>query len=105
MSTRGRRAATIYLLVCAAALAWMAIETVTGHAGTGSMFAAFLSVPWSMLVASFAPALPASWPMVAGIALRVGLLAVFMLLNSAIIAGMAGRTSRDVSNGSAAPTR
>jgi len=89
----------IYLCVCVDTLAWMAIETVRGQAGTGSMFAAFLSVPWSMLMASFAPALPAHWPLAAGLALRIGLLAVFMLLNSAIVASIMGRgAAQDVSN-------
>lgn len=101
MNGRGPRAAAIYLLVCAATLAWMTIETVRGQAGTGSMFAAFLSLPWSMLVASFAPALPANWTLAAGLALRVALLAVFMLLNAAIVAAIVGRAARDVTNGAA----
>src|SRR5260221_8825525 len=96
MNGRGHWAARTYLLVCAAALAWMAIETVTGHGGTGTMFAAILSVPWSMLVANFVPPLPANWPLAAGLGLRIALLALFMLLNAAILASMVRRTTRAV---------
>jgi hypothetical protein len=74
----------------------MAIETVLGHPGTASMFAAFLAVPWSMLVAGFAPPLPANLPMAFGLALRMTPLALFMLLNAAIVAGIAARSERDL---------
>ena len=98
MTAWGRRAASIYLLACAAMLTWMVVETVQGHPGTGGMFAAFLSLPWSMLVAAFAPALPASLPMAAGLTLRIGLLGLFMLLNAVIVAGIAARSERDPSS-------
>jgi len=96
MTAWGRRAALIYLGVGALALAGMAVETVLGHAGTASMFAAFLAVPWSMLVAGFAPPLPANLPMALGLALRMAPLALFMLLNAAIVAGIAARSERDL---------
>lgn len=96
MTAWGRRAAWIYLGVCALALVGMAVETVLGHAGTASMFAAFLAVPWSMLVAGFAPPLPANLPMALGLALRMVPLALFMLLNAAIVAGIAARSERDL---------
>jgi hypothetical protein len=89
----GRGVATIYLLVCAATLVWMVVETLLGRAGIGTMFAAFLGVPWSMLVANFVPLLPANLPMAAGIAIRVALLALFMLLNAAIIRGITARAA------------
>ena len=92
----GRRAARVYLIVCGLTLAAMAIETVLGHAGAASILAAILAVPWSMLVSAFMPALPADWPMATGLGLRLGLLATFMLLNAAIVAGMAARTERDL---------
>jgi len=96
MTAWGRRAALIYLGVGALALAGMAVETVLGHPGTGTMFAAFLSVPWSMLVAGIAPQLPHDWPLAAGLAVRMVPLALFMLLNAAIIAGIAARSERDL---------
>ena len=96
MTAWGRRAALIYLVVGALALAGMAVETVLGHPGTGTMFAAFLSVPWSMLVAGFAPQLPRDWPLAAGLAVRMAPLALFMLLNAAIVAGIAARSERDL---------
>ncbi len=96
MTAWGRRAALVYLGVGALALAAMAIETVLGHPGIGSMFAAFLSVPWSMLVAGFAPPLPRDWPLAAGLAVRMLPLALFMLLNAAIVAGIAARSERDL---------
>src|SRR5262245_38294691 len=74
----------------------MLVETMSGHAGTGTMFAAFLAVPWSMLVAGFAPPLPHDWPMAAGLAVRMIPLALFMLLNAAIIGGIAARSERDL---------
>jgi hypothetical protein len=96
MTAWGRRAALIYLGVGTLALVGMAVETVLGHAGTASMFAAFLAVPWSMLVAGFAPPLPANLPMALGLALRMAPLALFMLLNAAIVAGIAARSERDL---------
>ncbi len=96
MTAWGRRAALIYLGIGALALAGMAVETVLGHPGTGTMFAAFLSVPWSMLVAGFAPQLPRDWPLAAGLAVRMAPLALFMLLNAAIVAGIAARSERDL---------
>ncbi len=96
MTRWGRRAALIYLCVGALALAGMAVETVLGHPGTASMFAAFLSVPWSMLVAGLAPPLPANLPMALGLAARMAPLALFMLLNAAIVAGIAARSERDL---------
>ena len=92
----GRRAALVYLGASGLALVSMAVETVLGHAGTGTMFAAFLAVPWSMLVAGLAPPLPANLPMAAGLAVRIVPLALFMLLNAAIVAGMAARSERDL---------
>jgi hypothetical protein len=99
MTAWGRRAAWIYLGVSALALAGMAIETVLGHPGTASMFAAFLAVPWSMLVAGLAPPLPANLPMALGLAARMVPLALFMLLNAAIVAGIAARSERDLARG------
>lgn len=96
MSRWGRRAALVYLVVCALALVAMLVETVLGHPGLGSMFAAILAVPWSMLMAGFAPPLPRDWPMAAGLAVRMVPLALFMLLNAAIIRGIAARSERDL---------
>ena len=92
----GRRAQRTYLIVCALALLAMAIETVLGHPGTGSMIAAILAAPWSMLVAGVAPPLPRNWPLAAGLAVRMVPLALFMLLNAAIIRGIAARSERDL---------
>jgi hypothetical protein len=97
MSKWGRRASLVYLGVCTLALIAMLVETLLGHPGTGTMFAAILAVPWSMLVAGFAPPLPSNWPMAAGLAVRVIPLALFMLLNAAIIRGIAARSERDLS--------
>ena len=102
MSAWGRRAARLYLLVCAVALVAMLVETVAGRAGTGTMFAAILSAPWSMLVAGLAPSLPRDWPMPAGLAVRMLPLALFMLLNAAIVAGIAARSERDLTGGRSA---
>jgi hypothetical protein len=96
MTAWGRRAALVYLAAGALALVAMAVETVLGHPGIGSMFAAFLSVPWSMLVAGLAPPLPRDWPLAAGLAVRMLPLALFMLLNAAIVAGIAARSERDL---------
>src|SRR5262249_42981110 len=93
----GRRVVMIYLAACALALVAMLVETVRGHAGTGTMFAAFLGVPWSMLVAGLAPPLPRDWPLAAGLAVRMIPLALFMLLNAAIVRGIAARSERDLS--------
>jgi hypothetical protein len=92
----GRKASRTYLILCAIILAAMAIETVTGHAGAASILAAIFAVPWSMLAAAFAPAIPADLPMATGLGIRMGLLALFMLLNAAIVAGIAARTERDI---------
>jgi len=97
MSKWGGRAASIYLVACAGALVAMLVETVAGHPGIGSMFAAFLAVPWSMLMAAFAPPLPRDWPLAAGLAVRMIPLALFMLLNSVIVRGIATRSQRDLS--------
>lgn len=96
MARWGRRAALLYLGVAGLALVAMLVETLLGHPGTGSMFAAILAAPWSMLAASFLPPLPRDWPMAAGLAIRMAPLALFMLLNAAIIAGIAARSERDV---------
>lgn len=96
MTTWGRRAARLYLLVAGLALVAMLVETLLGHPGTGTMFAAILAAPWSMLAASLLPPLPRDWPMAAGLAIRMAPLALFMLLNAAIIAGIAARSERDV---------
>jgi hypothetical protein len=96
MSRWGRRAASFYLVVCALALLAMLVETLRGHPGTGSMFAAMLAAPWSMLMAGFAPPLPSDWPLAAGLAVRMIPLALFMLLNAAIIRGIASRSERDL---------
>jgi hypothetical protein len=96
MSRWGRRAALLYLGVAGLALVAMLVETVLGHPGVGSMFAAILAAPWSMLAASFLPPLPRDWPMAAGLAIRMAPLALFMLLNAAIIVGIAARSERDV---------
>lgn len=96
MARWGRRAALLYLGVAGLALVAMLVETLLGHPGTGSMFAAILAAPWSMLAASFLPPLPRDWPLAAGLAIRMAPLALFMLLNAAIIAGIAARSERDV---------
>lgn len=96
MARWGRRAATIYLVVAGLALVAMLVETVLGHPGIGTMFAAILAAPWSMLAASFLPPMPRDWPMAAGLAIRMAPLALFMLLNAAIIAGIAARSERDL---------
>jgi hypothetical protein len=92
----GRQASRTYLIVCALALLAMAIETLLGHPGTGSMIAAILAAPWSMLVAGIAPPLPRDWPLAAGLAVRMAPLALFMLLNAAIVRGIAARSERDL---------
>jgi len=102
MTAWGRRAARLYLLVAALALAAMLVETVLGHPGTGTMFAAILAAPWSMLAAAFLPPLPTDWPFAAGLAVRMVPLALFMLLNAAIIAGIAARSERDLRRGDGA---
>jgi hypothetical protein len=96
MARWGRRAATIYLVVAGLALVAMLVETVLGHPGVGTMFAAILAAPWSMLAAGFLPPLPRDWPMAAGLAIRMAPLALFMLLNAAIVAGIAARSERDL---------
>ena len=103
MTLWGRRAALWYLAVCALALLAMLIETVLGHAGTGTMFAAILAVPWSMLMAGLAPPLPRDWPMAAGLAVRMVPLALFMLLNAFIVASIAARSERDLKSGVSKP--
>jgi hypothetical protein len=102
MAAWGRRSARIYLVVAGLALVAMLVETVLGHPGTGSIFAAILAAPWSMLAASFLPPLPDDWPMPAGLAVRMVPLALFMLLNAAIIAGIAARSQRDLRGSHAA---
>jgi len=96
MSRWGRNAARGYLVVCALALLAMLVETVLGHPGTGSMIAAMLAAPWSMLMAGLAPPLPRDWPLAAGLAVRMLPLALFMLLNAAIIRGILARSERDL---------
>ena len=102
MAAWGRRSAKIYLVVAGLALVAMLVETVLGHPGTGSIFAAILAAPWSMLAASLLPPLPDDWPLPAGLAVRMAPLALFMLLNAAIIAGIAARSQRDLSASHAA---
>lgn len=102
MTEWGRRAARIYLLAAGLALAAMLVETLLGHPGVGSMFAAILAAPWSMLVAALAPPLPGDWPLPAGLAVRMVPLALFMLLNAAIVAGIAARSERDLRLGRSA---
>jgi len=96
MSRWGRRVARGYLLVCGVALLAMLVETVTGRGGVGTMFAAILAAPWSMLVANLLPPLPQQWSLAAGLAVRLVLLASFMALNGAIVAGIAARSERDL---------
>lgn len=97
----GRRSARLYLIVAALALVAMLVETLLGHPGTFSIFAAILAAPWSMLAASFMPPIP-DWPMPAGLLVRMVPLALFMLLNAAIIAGIAARSERDLRGSHAA---
>ncbi len=99
MTVWGRRAARAYLLVAGLALAAMLVETLLGRPGAGSTIAAVLAAPWSMLVAAFAPPLPRDWPLAAGLAVRMAPLALFMLLNAAIVAGIAARYEHDVRSG------
>lgn len=96
MTLWGRRAARMYLIVAGIALLAMLVETLLGHPGAGSIFAAILAAPWSMLVAKFLPELPRDWPLAAGLAVRMVPLALFMLLNAAIVAGIAARSERDM---------
>ncbi|MEQ1833359.1 MAG: hypothetical protein ABL977_09925 [Candidatus Eisenbacteria bacterium] len=103
MTLWGRRAALWYLVVGALALVAMLVETVLGHAGTGTMFAAILAAPWSMLVAGMAPPLPRDWPMAAGLAVRMVPLGLFMLLNALIVASIAARSERDLKTGVSKP--
>ena len=103
MTAWGRKAARAYLVVCALALAAMLVETLLGHPGAGSILCAILAVPWSMLVSAFLPPLPSDWPLPAGLAVRMLPLALFMLLNAAIIAGIAARSERDIRGGHATP--
>lgn len=103
MTLWGRRAALWYLAVGALALVAMLVETVLGHAGTGTMFAAILAAPWSMLVAGMAPPLPRDWPMAAGLAVRMVPLGLFMLLNALIVASIAARSERDLKPGVSKP--
>jgi hypothetical protein len=103
MSAWGRRAALVYLVVGGLALVAMLVETLLGHPGAGSVIAAVLAAPWSMLIAAFAPPLPRDWPLAAGLAVRMAPLALFMLLNAAIVAGIAARYEHDVR--SARPAR
>ena len=102
MTAWGKRAARMYLIVCALSLVAMLVETLLGHPGTATIFAAILAVPWSMLASAFLPALPADWPLPAGLAIRMVPLALFMLLNAAIVAGIAARSERDLRGGHAA---
>ena len=96
MSQWGRRTARTYLIVAGLALVAMLVETLLGHPGAGTIFAAILAAPWSVLAAKFLPELPRDWPMAAGLAIRMLPLALFMLLNAAILAGIAARSERDV---------
>jgi len=80
----------------AVAMSDLCNETLAGHPGIASMFAAMLAAPWSMLVAGLAPPLPRDWPLVAGLAVRVVPLALFMLVNAAIVRGIAARSERDL---------
>lgn len=90
----------VYLPVCALALTWMVVETVGGfELRAGGILSAFLSVPWSMLVASFLPALPIGDSPLLGVLVRAAILAVFMLLNVAILRGMASRSESDLRGG------
>ncbi|MFM8560147.1 MAG: hypothetical protein ACKOC6_11240 [bacterium] len=88
-----------YLAVCAGALAWMVVETVLGfELRAGGILCAFLSVPWSMLAANLAPALPVGDSVVAGVLLRAALIAPMMGLNAAILRGIAARSERDLAD-------
>jgi hypothetical protein len=98
----GRRAARIYLVVAGLALVAMLVETVLGPSRHGQHLRGHPRAPWSMLAASFLPPLPDGWPLPAGLAVRMVPLALFMLLNAAIIAGIAARSQRDLSAGHAA---
>ena len=97
ISRWGRRASRVYLVVCAIALVAMLAETLTGRGGAGTMFAAVLAAPWSMLAANFLPPFPSNWPLALGLGARLVLLGLFMLLNAAIVRGMAARSERDLS--------
>lgn len=86
-----------YLMVCAVALLWMVVETVMGfELRAGGILCAFLSVPWSMLAANLAPALPVGDSVLAGVLLRAALIAPMMGLNAAILRGIAARSERDL---------
>ena len=101
----GRRVARTYLVVCGLALIAMLVETIAGHPGMGSMFAAILAAPWSMLVAGLAPPLPRDWPLAAGLAVRMIPLALFMVLNAAIVRGIAARSERDLARAATGSSR
>ena len=97
MTVWGRRVALGYLAVCAIVLVAMVVEAVTGTSRNAGMFAAFLTVPWSMLLAGLAPQLPHEGPFLVVLAARMVPLALLMLLNAAIVAGIAARSERDLS--------
>jgi hypothetical protein len=97
MTQWGRRVALGYLAVCALVLIAMVVEAMTGESRNAGMFAAFLTVPWSMLLAGLAPQLPSDGPFAVVLAARMVPLALLMLLNAAIVAGIAARSERDLS--------
>lgn len=99
MTLWGRRVALGYLGVCAIVLVAMVIEALNGESRNAGMFAAFLTVPWSMLLAGLAPQLPSDGPFVVVLAARMVPLALLMLLNAAIVAGIAARSERDLTAG------
>ena len=92
----GRKSSRSYLLVCALAMAWMIVEWSLGKPGGGSILSAILALPWSLLVARMAPPPPESLPLAAQFGVRAGGLALLMLLNAAIVYGIAGRFERDL---------
>lgn len=96
MSQWGRRVALGYLAVCAVVLIAMVIEALNGESRNAGMFAAFLTVPWSMLWAGLAPPMPHEGSALVMLAARIAPLVAFMLLNAAIVAGIAARSERDL---------
>lgn len=91
----GRRAATIYLAVVAAAFALLFYELAAGQRGLGSVALSVLTAPWSAALALLAQALGGALPEAAMRLLGFVLAAAAALLNARILYGMAARAERD----------
>lgn len=91
----GRRAATVYLSIVAAAFALLAWELSAGQRGLGSVAISVLTAPWSALLAMLAQALAGGVPEPAMRVLGFALAAASAALNARILYGMAARAERD----------